>query len=278
MTELVIRPSSLTGFQDCPRRWSARHLSKELAAAGYDLRSDTVRSVGAHVGTGVHAAASFSMQEKMRTGALGTDTDAEELGIEAFRDRAGAEGVDWDDATPDVTTAEKQIRRMSRAWRRGDAATMMPLQVEERLEATVAPGLVLSGQIDALAGDPDHVVRDLKTGTRRRGNAAQYGAYALIWRAHGHDPVGIVEDYLARVRLSKEQPPPEAHAIDLAAAQHEAFETIEAIGRAVDEFRRRVADPNGRPPEMAFRANPASALCSARWCPAHGTNACRAHV
>lgn len=277
--DLVIRPSSLTGFADCPRRWSARHLSDELAAAGYTLRTDTVRSVGAHVGTGVHAAAAFTMQEKLRTGgSIGTDADAEELGIEAFRERAGAEGVDWDTATPDVNTAEKQIRRMSRVWRRGDAAQMQPLQVEERLEATVRPGMALSGQIDALCGSPDEVVRDLKTGTRRRSNTVQYGAYGLIWRAHGHNPAGIVEDYLARVPLAKEQPPPEAHAIDLSTAQQEAFAVIEDIGRSVDEFRRRVADPNGRAPHMAFRANPASSLCSARWCPAWGTDACRAHA
>ena len=61
-------------------------------------------------------------------------------------------------------------------------------------------------------------------------------------------------------------------------AQHEAFETIEAVGRSVDEFRGRVADRHGRRPEMAFRANPASSLCSRRWCPAWGSDFCRAHV
>lgn len=281
MTDLIVRPSSLTTFSACQRRWSGRHMRQEIEAAGYTLRDGLMSHVGGAVGTGVHAANARSLEEKMRTGgaSLGTDSDAEEVGIVAFRERVMAEGCDWDEVTPEPNTAETQIRRMSRAWRRSEASAGMPLAIEERLEATVRPGLVVSGQVDALmTGDPDQTVRDTKTGTSRRANGPQYGAYLLVWRANGHSPSAIVEDYLRRVPLKKEQPLPEAHDIDINVAQQEAWEIIEALGAAVDEFRRRAANPNGRAPNMAFRSNPADSLCSARWCPCHGTDYCKAHL
>ncbi len=279
--DLIIRPSSLTTFADCPRRWAARHLREEVAAAGYTTGRALPMGAGAAVGSGVHAAAAYTLGQKIQTGgaSIGSDTDAEEAGIVEIRERVEREGFDADQATPDLNTAEKQIRRMSRAYRRSDAVAEQPLQSEERLEAVVVDGIVLSGQVDALmVGNPDQTVRDLKTGTSRRANGMQYGAYALIWRAHGHHPQQLVEDYLARVPLRIEQPLPTAHRIDVQNAMLEAWETIDAIGRAVAEFRARAADPKGRPPNMAFRANPASPLCSEKWCPARGSDFCRAHL
>jgi hypothetical protein len=279
--DLIIRPSSLTTYSDCPRRWAARHLRQEAEAAGYTVARTLAMSAGAAVGSGVHAAAAYTLGQKIQTGgaSIGSDTEAEEAGIVEIRERVEREGFDRDQATPDLNTAEKQIRRMSRAYRRSDAVAETPLQSEERLEAAVADGVVLSGQVDALmVGDPDQTVRDLKTGVSRRANGAQYGAYALIWRAHGHRPQALIEDYLRRVPIAHEQPLPTAHRIDVQTAMLEAWETIGAIARAVAEFRRRAADPNGRPPNMAFRANAASSLCSARWCPAHGSDFCRAHL
>ncbi len=277
--DLVVRPSSLTTFASCPRRWAARHIAPEVTTAGYTLRGREPSHVGGLVGTGVHAAASHSLAEKQRTGTLGTDADAEEQGILAFRQRAEEDGASWDGTTPDPNTAEKQIRRMSRVWRDSPAAEGTPIAVEERLEAEIRPGLIISGQMDAtMVGSPDDVIRDTKTGTTRRANGAQYGAYGLLWRAHGHQPGSLIEDFLRRTRLDREQPPVEPHIIPLQTATLEAWELIDALGNAVSEFRRRVADPNGRPPNMAFRANPADSLCAARWCPAWGTDFCKAHA
>ncbi|MBU8540223.1 PD-(D/E)XK nuclease family protein [Falsiroseomonas tokyonensis] len=278
--DIVVRPSSLTTFASCPRRWAARHMQDEVRAAGYTLAQGRATHVGAQIGTAVHAAASHTLAEKMRRGGdLGTDADAEEVGIEAFRERVAAEGCDWDTITGDPDTAQKQIRRMSRVWRRSEAAAGNPLMTEERLEAEVRPGLIASGQMDAvMTGDPDASIRDTKTGVSRRANALQYGTYGMILRAHGHNPGEMIEDYLPRVSIRKEQPPVEAHSVDIIAAQEEAWEAIEALAATVEEFRRRCADPNSRPPNMAFRANPADSLCAARWCPAWGTDFCRAHI
>lgn len=278
MTDRVIRPSSLTTFADCARRWAAQHLRLEIVDAGYDLRHATATHIGAHVGTGVHETANVTLATKAAQGTLGNEADVIEQGLVRMRERISQEGAQWDEATDSLNTAEKQLRRMAKVYRRDVAPHINPVLVEERLEAEIADGFILSGQMDAVAGDPHNVLRDLKTGTRQRANALQYGAYALLLDAHGYSPVAIYEDYIKRVPIKHEQPPAAAKPIEKATAAAHAIECIEDLTKATNEFDRRIADANGRAPEMAFRANPASSLCSDRFCPAWGTRWCRAHA
>jgi hypothetical protein len=65
----VIRCSALSGYPDCNRRGAARLFWHEIVAAGFRLRS-TPRGVGAAVGTAVHRAAEYSLNEKAHTGEL----------------------------------------------------------------------------------------------------------------------------------------------------------------------------------------------------------------
>lgn len=273
----VIRPSSLPSFADCARRQAARSYPALIRYAGYELR-ELPTSIGAHVGSGVHAAVKVSLETKMQTGGdLGSDKDAHEAAVTEFDRRCTEEGVAWDGTTDNRNTAIRQLRRMSGAYRRTIAPEVEPLIVEERVEADVGDGWVISGQLDTLTASPG-ALRDLKSGVRRRSNLQQYGTYVLLFGAHRYEAKSIVEDYVARVRLDHEQPPPESHPIPVPEAIAEAWEMIGEVKRAVAEFVRRVGDDKGPPPHTAFRANPASVLCSDRWCPAWGTGFCRAHL
>lgn len=273
---LTIRPSSLTTAADCPRRWAAHHLSDMLATAGYELRPSRAIHVGAAVGGAVHAAAGFTMATKKATGTLGNETEAIDRAEAEFDDRAQY-GVTWDQATSDVSTAKRQITRMAKTYRRQVAPDLMPLLVEHRLVADVGDGWEISGQLDTLAGDPDDIIEDLKTGTTRRANGVQYATYAMLFRTHGYTVRRIAEDFIRRVPIAHTQPDVERIDIDLAPAIADAWELIEAIKHDTAEFQARVADPHGRPAPNAFRANPASMLCGERWCRAWGTDFCRAH-
>lgn len=280
MSERIIRPSSLTTYADCPRRFAARHLRRDVTEAGYELQPAGASTAGALVGSGVHAGAAWTLEQKRDGGGTGAEGDAIERAIEGFRDRAAAEGAEWDDTTPSPNTAEKQIARMVKVFRARIAPRIEPVQVEERLEVTIEPGWVLSGQVDALTAglaDDGQTVRDTKTGVRRRANGAQYGAYSIILQSHGFAPTQLVEDFIARVPLKHEQPMPEAVEFDYHASRMDAWDAVRAIIRDTAEFQARVLDPNGEAPHGAFRANPASNLCSARWCPAHGSRWCRSH-
>ena len=269
----LLRPSSLSSYAACPRRWAATQVPDLVKEYGYTLRSSLPRHVGAAIGTGVHAAVAYTMEQKRDTGDLGAATEAENR-AEAALVEGLQEGAVWDDATPSIGTAKAQTARMVRSYRRHLAPNVSPLLIEERLVADVGGGWQISGQPDALSAYPENYVRDIKTNRVAANHALQLGAYAIILQAHGFDLAGAIIDRIPRVRLSAEQPPPESEQIPLRPAVAEAWDTLDALQRDVREFQARAADPSGREPAGAFRANPASSLCGEKWCPAHGTTFC----
>lgn len=281
MTERTIRPSSLTTFSDCPRRFAARHMRDDVVAAGYDLSASRPSGAGALVGSGVHAGAAWTLEQMRAGGGAGEEGEAIDRAIEGFRERAAAEGAEWDDTTASPNTAEKQITRMTKVYRRQVAPLITPVLVEDRLEVTLAPGWILSGQVDSLTGaierDNAEAVRDLKTGARKRANGVQYGAYSLILEAHGYAPKRLIEDFIPRVAIGREQPDATATEYNHHDARMDAWQALQAIQRDAAEFLARVDDPNGEDPRGAWRANPSSALCSEKFCTAHGSRWCRSH-
>ncbi len=257
------------------RRWAARHLAGMVTEAGYTLASQRPLHVGAAVGSGVHAAVGYTLESKRTTGDIGNATEAENRAEAEFLARAEY-GITWDATTDTLPTAQRQLQRMSRVFRRTLAPDLTPLVVETRLEADIGDGWAISGQGDNLSGDPDALVRDLKTGTTQRANAIQYAMYFDLFSAHGYAPTGMVEDFLRRVSIKAEQPPPVATPIPLGPAREDAWTVVRAIKSSTAEFQRRVAEGGGAP-RAAFAANPASALCGAKWCTAWGTDFCRSH-
>ena len=278
-SEIVVRPSSLSDAADCMRRFAARHLQDLLASAGYTLRRRPPSvHIGAAVGTGMHTFAHTTIAPRLAGEPLAPVAVAEEQAIAAFR--AETDGsVEWDNITGTANDAEKQIRRMGKAWRRVRAEEIVPVQIEERIEADAADGIVLSGQPD-LVEDRGAFMRltDMKSNKVRRSPHLQLGAYALLLRSIDM-PVGeIAMDHIPRVKLSDAQPDPTLVQMDLRAAIEDAHTALQNIERCVTEFEKRAANPRGLSPISAFPPNPGSMLCNERFCPAWGTDACRAHL
>ena len=269
----TIRCSSLPSFVDCARRAAARILRPLVQSAGYTLR-DVPGHVAAMVGTAVHAAGEYTLRTKLTDGTLGSDTEALDRGMQSFNDRV-AEGAAWDATTASPSDAHTQIRKMTGAYRRYVAPKITPIKVEDRLSAKwySDPEFVLSGQADNFAAEPD-AIRDLKTGAIRRPNWAQYGGYLLLAGAHGHDPAHFYEDFVKRVRPSKDQPEPETVSYDPQVAIAVATEAMNRTIAQIRDFRARV-QTGSAPPELAFPANPQSTLCSDKFCPARNTKFCR---
>lgn len=253
----------------------------ELLAAGYDIRGPAASHVGALVGTGVHTGAAYMLDHMRMDGSPGAEGEAIERGIVSFRERMQAEGATWDEITDQANTAEKQIRRMVLVYRREVAPMVRPIEVEERAEAEFAPGWILSGQVDALesltADGEGQAIGDTKTGRVRRHHGPQLGAYSLLFEAHGFKPTRAHTDFIQRVPLAKEQPSAQRHPVDLKVARQDAWGVMQRIRADAEEFERRLADPAGDDPRGAWLPNPASSLCSPRWCPAHGTRWCSSH-
>ena len=82
MTDTVIRASSLPNYPDCPLRWAATTMRKEIEGLGWELR-DLPQNIGAANGTAVHAAAAHThSRTKKDTGELGQVDDAIEVGVD----------------------------------------------------------------------------------------------------------------------------------------------------------------------------------------------------
>lgn len=264
MTEMHLRPSSFTTYADCARRWAAAHMAAEIGAAGYSLRS-LGRNIGAATGTATHAGSTWALETKMQTGTLGALAEAEDRGVASLEEEI-AHGADWDEVTPDQATAKRQVARQTRTFLTNVGSRMQPAMVERRLEARRPTGVVVSGQVDIVI-DIDATLNDIKTGKRQRNNAVQYGTYSRLLRAHGKPVLGLLEHYVPRVSLKRDQPPPVTVPYEIGPAERAAENVMRRIERDVAEFRAALE------PE-AFIANPASALCSDRFCPAWGTAFC----
>jgi PD-(D/E)XK nuclease superfamily len=275
----ILRCSALPTAADCMRRFAAitwrRPIEDQL---GIKLRRRP-RTIGAIAGTSVHTGAEIPLTEKMKTGVLPPESVALDAAVWTLgKQLREAEEISYDGNGPtnNATQAEVQVIEMTRAYYRVIAPTVHPIQVEERLEAEIAPGLILSGKPDILAREP-HRVRDLKTGIRDRGtHAPQVGGYSLLARSNGLDIQGASIDFVQRVRISKPQPDPVTKQLVVGQAETAASNIIKHIVRDLDTFQhgdpeRRIAP--GDP--WSFVANPNSILCSPKYCPAFGTEFCR---
>jgi len=272
----IIRASALSSYPDCNRRGAARLFRREIQAAGFRLRRPQ-RGIGAVIGVAVLSAAAATLEVKAKTGELPPADVATEIALAVLNDELRGSGdIVFEPPTHNRNEAARQVTIMSRAYHRTIAPAVHPIVVEERLETEIAPGLVLSGQPDVVAREPQ-AIRDLKTGTRTPGShAPQIGGYGLLARANGLDIDTAAVDFIKRVPAHRPQPDPISKPVAIAQAETAATNVIKHIEGDLKTFRE--GDPDRRilPGDpWSFQANPASILCHPKYCPAFCTEFCR---
>lgn len=269
MSDTIIRCSYLPAYPDCSRRTAARLFRAEIVAAGYELREET-RGVGAAIGIAVHEAARAELDEKARLGTLPPESFSGDIANDTVKEEIRL-GVMYDQRiTFNAADAQLQAIRMAKAYHAYVAPTIEPLVVEERFEAQVAPGIVLSGRPDIVAREPGSI-HDLKAGAMFGYHAPQIGAYSLIVRAHGIDVETGCIDWVPRAPIKRAQPRPSVHQYDIGAAETAAANIVRHMADDLRVFRE--GDPERRvlPGDAwAFPANPASMLCGEKYCSAYG--------
>lgn len=263
--DFMVRCSSLTEYPDCERRFASRHLQELIGGAGFAMR-EVAGQIGAKVGTAVHSGAAHMLRHKMKHGDTGNGADAIEQGIESLRDEM-RNGTVLDDTTPTIGDAEKQVSRMVKAYQMFIAPRIQPVAVELELTARVTKTLRLTGHMDVAENEE---IRDTKTGIHQRPNHPQYGGYSLLRRAHGSVVTKFHEDYVPRGAMAKPQREPKTTEYPVATSEQATKAVLNRIDLAVQVFTK-----TGNPWE--FLPNPASMLCSDRFCPAFNTAFCLAH-
>lgn len=269
----IIRVSSLPAYPDCPRRDAARSRLAEITAAGYDLR-ETGKSIGAAIGSGTHAALETAFRAKLAGETFSDSEFTDRAGAEI--DKAVAEGIIWDDTSRNVADAKRQTVKQARVIWDHFGDRIEPIAIEERVSADLGDGFILRGHIDvrgritgyaALTGEG---IGDFKTGTIQRANAMQYGGYSLTARANGLTVNWAAEIYAKRVGVTKPQPDPVLVPYAVAEAERGAYEVAQKMKSDLQDFRRSASS-------WAFLPNPNSMNCSDKYCPAWGTEFCKAH-
>jgi hypothetical protein len=266
----VIRASSAPTVLDCTRRWAGQALEEEIFQALGTRPRYLPMAIGAPIGTGVHALGAHLLTRKM-DGFDPLFKPAREAGMAAL-DVALYDGeILWDGTAANRNDAQEQVSRMGLAYSEQIVPFVDPKLVEEEMRATFAPGFTVVGHLDdlVLVGG-EHRIRDTKTGGTPGGMLSQQGLYSLLAQTHGWQVDGLDVDYIKRVPLVKTQPPVRTLALDKDAAEQSAHLALTIAIASTEAFRRtRSMD--------AFRPNPSSKFCSAKFCSLHSTPLCRAH-
>lgn len=259
-----IRASGLSSYADCPRRSAAKLYAPLIKDAGFKIKEERA-NIGASTGTSTHAGCEHYLRSKMNK-VEASKSVAEQQALESL-DEMIENGVIWDDTTPNLNTAQKQVIRQVHAYKTFIVPEVDPVGVEEFFEFSAGNDIILTGHIDCRVPKG---IRDTKTGVISRANGPQYGAYSLLCRSAGHEVSEIFEDYVPRVAIKKIQPEPTIRKFKPSDCEMAAYKILQRIGQDVENFKQ---DGN----EWAFLPNPMSMLCSEKFCPSHGTNFCSAH-
>lgn len=283
--EIRIRASALTLWPDCERRAAARLFWSIIREKGYELRQTPIH-VGAPIGTATHAGAAHGLKNKILTGELTSLDEATEVALVSFDEELDKDQeIDWrPKEAGNRDEGQRQVMRMLAMIHIRVSPTIRPVAVEDRLEADIGDGFILSGQRDLYAveliEDPPDIIshdangvwkiRDLKTGAGSGSHMPQTGAYGLLARTHGDRVDGADIIHLPRVPLRHRQPEPVIIPVDIEEAEQSAERTYERAKSSLVEFME-TGDHH------AFLANPFSKLCNDK-CPAWGTPFCKEHL
>lgn len=270
---ILVRASSLSDWMDCPRRAATKAFKLEVEALGHKL-TEPQNGIAAAIGTATHTGSTWLLEQKMQTGELGDVVEAEHRALTSLKNEREL-GVSFDDTSPDANTAERQVIRQLKAFRVYIAPTINPVSVEQRLEGTAMEGVILTGQCDiseSIAGDAvGERIRDIKTGSKVKAHGAQLGSYSLLRRAHGRVVKAMSVDFIERVKLNSPQPTPQVITYQPEVVERLAWHVLKSVKRLSDEF-------YATQDIETFLPNPASVLCSPKYCPAFGTSFCSHHA
>lgn len=261
---LQIRASSLPGEPDCSLRWAASTLPRMFPEYFRKKHPDIRKrgsGVGASVGTACHKGSTNYLESRMQ--GLMVPAAALDHAVGEFKKLADA-GMEWDQTTGNIDTAEFQIKRMVESII-PHLNTLNPKFLERRFYAKLDTNYELTGELDIY--ELNGTIRDLKFGKNHYWYLPQLGAYSLLLKSAGESPTALKIDFLKRTARTKPQAPLDVIEYPQAPAESAADRIAYGIMERIERFRE-----TGN--QYVFPANPNSMLCSKTWCPAHSTSWC----
>lgn len=248
MNKIIVRPSSVDTFLQCPQQWKRVFIDGETS----------IPSARAAIGTAIHKAAEVMWLDAMEHGVkdpnLGHMTDA---AMEAYKEEEQHD-LRYDDGES-RKTAEIEIAKGTEAFAEDIVPYVsIPTGVEQRFTVPIADHPVvkaISGTLDYVCGN---VMADIKT-SKRKPTVANYKTQQSIYRILANkNAQGIKHNQIHGVVLKKV---PEGTVMEADIDEVQAKATLNTLLDTTELLAKDVVDP-----DILFRGNPKYYLCSPKYC------------
>lgn len=260
---MKIRCSTLSNYNDCPRRAASAQFRDIIEEMGEPLRERTA-GIAPVFGTANHAGIEYALKYKMKYGKLPPIDDAIGAAHTEFTIQATDAEIVFDDKTPNHQVAKDQIAITQKVHREYYQNEMNPVAVEVRMSLQLGDGFELTGAPDEI--DHSGTVNDLKTGTRDSNHAGQLGGYLILALKNGHKVNKAQAQWLPRPKKTDLLKP-----IDITYPPQMCVSVAKSV---INQIKSDVTMFKETQNPWSFPANPASTMCSDKFCPAHGTKFC----
>lgn len=250
MSKMIIRPSALDGFMQCPQQWYRVFI----------LGGTSIPNSRAAIGTAIHAGVeemwNDSIKAKTKVASKGSMADA---AMEAFAEEE-QKGLVYDASETQGTCAKEIVTGLDTYVEDIVPYVVIPTAVETRYSVKITNHPLVegvSGTLDYVDEDRG-IIADLKT-SKRKHNVANSSTQQSIYRF-------LAEANGVKVRISNIQSvvlkaKPEGHVMDAQINQPKAKAVVNTLLDTLEVFNEDKVDPN-----ILFRGNPKYWLCSPKYC------------
>jgi len=247
--KIVLRPSSLDEFAQCPQKWLRTFINGE---------SSYVNSRAA-IGTAIHAGVenmwNDCIQVKQKIKSPSAMADA---AMEAWKEEE-QKGMRYDSGETEGSCAKEIITGMDTYIEDIVPWVDIPTHVEVRYTVNLEHDLVegISGLMDYVDTDKG-IIADVKTGKRKHNvtnSSTQQSIYKYLVEANG---VKVNWSNIQNVVLKKK---PEGHVMDCHIDIPKAKSLVNTLLDTLDVYLTDTVDPN-----ILFRGNSKYWLCSPKYC------------
>lgn len=283
--EKTIGGSLLSTIEDCEMRAFARRFRSSLVADFPFLERGEDKeypdSVAQRIGKAIHKAVEHGLKHKLNTGEILGEAALLTVAIECFLcgDNELPTEPEYDDGKSAfwchrnkhaaITFIVKAIPETVAIVEK-----IQPALIEDEIEIELEclPGWKIKVHPDVV--DIDGFVHDVKTLkylTDKVHHQAQLGLYAVALSEKGHGINGACVDAIEKGTKGGEQKPAATFHYNVQACADHAIDLITNFARKVDHY---FATKQSERTTRIFKRNTQSTLCSKRWCPVFGTEAC----
>lgn len=248
--KIIIRPSSLNTFLQCPQQWYKVFI----------LGENSIPNARAAIGTAIHAGAEVMWNDSIKAKTKVIAKSAmEDAAAEAW-DEESQKGLRFD-ANEDDATAMREVRQGINTFIDDIVPWVdIPTGVEQRFTVQIDNHPI----VEAVSGTLDYInentgfLADIKTGKRKHSVAdseIQQSIYKFLAESNGVEVKGAtIQNVVLKTK-------PEGHIMDSAINIPRAKAIVNTLLDTLDVYNEDTVDP-----DMLFRGNPKYYLCSPKYC------------